>query len=260
MGIKFGFQQGSNAGLNGIKTDDYRKAFAYCEKNGYDSIFVWDHLNASPITAQVPSCNVLLTCASLETKKVEIGSCVSEPHRRHPAQIALDSLTLQHISNGRYILGIGAGESINLDDFGITWNKPATRLIEAVEVIKKLWSTATSSNKKVNYSGEFFNLINARLQYRIEKLPKLWIAANGPRLIEFTGNIADGWLPTTHNPKLYEKNLKILGKGGRLDQIEKACEVFVVINKDNPDVAKQIGHQVGLGLCINPFLLDDYNI
>ena len=260
MEIKFGFQQGSNTGFSGMKTDDYRKAFNYCEKEGYDSLFVWDHLNATPLTAPVPSCNVLLACAALETKKAKIGSCVSEPHRRHPAQIALDSLTLQTISNDRHILGMGAGESMNLDDFGITWNKPATRLIESVEVIKELWETATLHKKTVNYTGEFFNLKNARLQYQVEKLPKLWIAANGPRLIEFTGKAADGWLPTTHNPNLYKRNLEILGKGGRLDKIEKACEVFVIISKDKPDLAKKMGRQFGLVACVNPYLLDEYNV
>jgi alkanesulfonate monooxygenase SsuD/methylene tetrahydromethanopterin reductase-like flavin-dependent oxidoreductase (luciferase family) len=260
LDIKFGFQQGANAGLLGIKTDDYRKVFAYCEKEGYDSLFVWDHLNASPATAIVPSCSVMLACAALETKKVKIGSCVTEPHRRHPAQIALDSLTLQTISEGRHILGIGAGESMNLDNFGIKWDKPATRLIESVEIIKGLWGTATSDKESFNYSGQFFNLKNASLQYPVENLPKLWIAANGPRLIEFAGKDADGWLPLKHNPRLYERNLKILGKSRRLDEIEKACEVYVVISKDKPDIAKKIGHMMGLDFCVNPYILDEYNI
>ena len=260
MEIKFGFQQGANAGFSGVNTNDYRKVFAYCEKEGYDSLFVWDHLNASPATAIVPSCNVMLACAALETKSVKIGSCVSDPHRRHPAQIALDSLTLQTISEGRHILGIGAGESMNLDDFGIKWDKPASKFIESVEVIKELWDTATSDKEKMNYSGQFFNLKNASLQYPVENLPKLWIAANGPRLIEFAGKVADGWLPLKQNPRLYERNLNILGKGGRLDEIEKACEVYVIISKEKPDLARKIGHMIGLDLCVNPYILDEYNI
>ncbi|MFX1586863.1 MAG: LLM class flavin-dependent oxidoreductase, partial [Promethearchaeota archaeon] len=235
------------------------KSILYAERAGYESIFIWDHLNATE-TKEVPSCNVLLPIVALETKNVKIGSCVCDSHRRHPAQIALDSLTLQRLSYNRFILGLGAGEAMNLNDFGINWNKPASRLTESVEVIKELWRTAQSSNISANYSGKFFNLNNARLQYSIKQLPELWLAANGPRLIEFTGKYADGWIPSAHNAKLYEKNLKILGKAGRIDEIEKACEVFVVISKDNPELAREMAQMGGLSLSVNPYILEEYNI
>lgn len=259
MVIKFGIQHGANVGYLGLITKDYQKSILYCEKAGYDSLFIWDHLNA-PKTAEVPSCNVLLPIAALQTENVKIGSCVCDSHRRHPAQIALDSLTIQRLSGDRFILGIGAGEAMNLNDFRINWNKPASRLIEAVEVIEELWKTSQSEKLTVNYSGEFFNLKNARLQFPTKSLPKLWIAANRPRLIEFTGKIADGWIPTTHNAKLYKKNLKILGKSERLDEIEKACEVFVIISKDNPELAQEYGRMGGLSISLNPFILEEYNI
>lgn len=149
---------------------------------------------------------------------------------------------------------------MNLNDFGINWNKPATRLIGSVQVIKELWKTTQSKKLTVTYSGEFFNLKNARLQYHTKNLPKLWLAANGPRLIEFTGKIADGWIPTAHNAKLYKKNLKILEKAGRLDEIEKACEVFVVIRKENPELARQYSRVGGLSLSLNPYILKEYNM
>ena len=259
MVVKFGIQHGANVGHLGLKTNEYQKSILYCEKTGYDSVFIWDHLN-SPETAEVPSCNVLLPMAALQTENLKIGSCVCDSYRRHAAQIALDSLTIQRLSDDRFILGIGAGEAMNLNDFGINWNKPASRLIESVEVIKELWKTAQSRNITANYSGEFFNLDNARLQYSMKQLPELWLAANGPQLIEFTGKYADGWIPTAHNAKLFTKNLKILGKAGRLDEIEKACEVFVIISKDNPDFARQMAQMGGLSLSVNPYILEEYNI
>ena len=212
MDIKFGFQHGTNAAYLGLKTKDYLKSIQYCEKNSYDSIFMMDHLNSSPANSEVVSSNVILPIAALQTKNVKIGSCVTDPHRRHPAQIALDALTIQHLSDDRFILGIGAGEAMNLNDFGINWDKPASRLIEAIEIIKELWKTTQSRKGTVNYSGKFFNLKGARLQYPTKNLPKLWIAANGPRLIEFTGQVADGWIPVS-NAQSFKKRLKILGKG-----------------------------------------------
>lgn len=260
MTIKFGINYGSNMAVLGVKTEDYLKSIQYCDKTNYDSIFIFDHLNTSPIEAEVPSCPILLSGAALKTENVKIGSCVSEPHRRHPAQIALDSLTLQRLSKNRFILGLGAGEGMNLNDFGITWNKPATRLIEAVEVIKLLWKTAQKQELTVDYSGDFFKLRNAKLQYPTKTLPKLWIGANGPRTIDFTGKVADGWIPGACTPNLYKKHLKLLEKSGRIDEIEKALEVWVVISNEKPDVAKNDGRGLGNILCLNPAILDDYNI
>ena len=260
MVVKFGIQHGTNAAYLLLKTEDYLKSILYCEKVGYDSIFVMDHLNSAPPNSEIPSCNVLLPIAAMKTEKLKVGSCVTDPHRRHPSQIALDALTIQHLSKDRFILGIGAGEAMNTNEFGIIWDKPASRLIEAVEVIKELWKTTQSEKLTVNYSGEFYNLKNARLQFQTKNLPKLWIAANGPRLIEFTGKIADGWIPAAHNAKLYKKNLKVLGKAERLDEIEKACEVFVVISKDNPDLARKLGKGMGLLLSLNPYILEEYDV
>ena len=259
MDIKFGFQHGTNAAYLGLKTKEYLKSIKYCEKSGYDSIFMMDHLNSSPMNSEVVSSNVILPIAASQTEKVKIGSCVTDPHRRHPSQIALDALTIQRLSNDRFILGIGAGEAMNLNEFGITWDKPASRLIEAVEVIKELWKTTLSRKDRADYKGKFFNLKGARLQYPMKNMPKLWIAANGPRLIEFTGHVADGWLPVS-NAQSYKKRLKILGKAGRLDEIEKACEVYVVISKDKPDIAREMGRSLGLAMSVSSHILEDYNI
>ena len=260
MAIKFGIQHGTNAAFLRLTTEDYLKSIQYCEKTGYDSIFIMDHLNSSPVQAEIPSCPILLCGAALKTEKVKIGSCVSDPHRRHPAQIALDALTLQKLSKNRFILGLGAGEGMNLNDFGIPWNKPATRLIEAVEVIKLLWKSSQKKKLKVDYDGEFFKMNNATLQYPIKILPKLWIGANSPRTIDFTGKVADGWIPAGYNPNLYKKHLKLLEKSGRIDEIEKALEVYVVISNENPDAAKNIGRGLGYIFSVNPVILDDYNI
>lgn len=260
MVVKFGIQHGTNATYLGLKTEDYLKSILYCETVGYDSIFIMDHLNSSPSNSEVVSSNVLLPIAASKTEKLSIGSCVTDPHRRHPSQIALDALTIHRLSNNRFILGIGAGEAMNLNDFGIIWDKPTSRFIEAIELIKELWKTTQSQKMRVDYTGKFFKLKNARLQYPTKSFPKLWIAANGPRLIEFTGRIADGWIPVSHNVRLYKKHLKILGKAGRLDEIEKAIEVFVVISKDNPEFARQIGNGIGRLISLNKYLLEEYDI
>lgn len=260
LDIKFGIEHGTNSSMIMMKTETYMKSIKFVDNMGYDSFFIMDHLNHIPPRAEIPSCNVLLGWAAAETKNVDIGSSVTDPHRRHPAQIALDSLTIQKIIKNRFVLGIGAGEGMNLINFGIQWDKPAKRLKEAVEVIKLLWNTSQKRKLTVDYSGEFFNLENAKLQYPIKVLPKLWIAANSPRLIEFSGEHADGWIPINYSPKLYEKRLKLLEKAGRINEIEKACEIFVLISDEDPDQAHEVGRNIGASLCLKSELLEDYNI
>ncbi|MFX1575328.1 MAG: LLM class flavin-dependent oxidoreductase [Promethearchaeota archaeon] len=260
MDLKFGMELGTNSSMIMMKTETYMRTIKYIDKMGYDSLFLMDHLNHIPPRAEIPSCNVLLGWAAAETKNIDIGSSVTDPHRRHPAQIALDSLTIQKIIKNRFILGIGAGEGMNLINFGIQWDKPAKRLKEAVEVIKLLWNTSQKRNLTIDYSGEFFNLKNAKLQYPTKVLPKLWLGANSPRLIEFSGEQADGWVPINYNPKLYEKHLKLLKKAGRINEIEKACEIFVFISDEDPNKAHEVGRKVGASLCFIPELLEDYNI
>ena len=258
--IKFGIEHGTNSSFTLMNTETYLKSIKYIDNTGYDSIFIMDHLNHIPPRAEIPSCNILLGWAAAETKNVKIGTSVTDPHRKHPSQIALDSLTMQRITKNRFILGIGAGEGMNLTNFGVQWDRPAKRLKEAVEVIKLLWSTSQKRKITANYKGEFFNLENARLQYPTKILPKLWIAANGPKLIEFTGEHANGWIPINYSPKLYKKHLNHLKKAGRIDEIEKVCEIFVFISDDNPDQAHEVGRNVGASLCLVPELLEEYNI
>ena len=258
--MKFAIEHGTNSAFTLMKTEDYLKSIKLVDNLGYDSVFIMDHLNHIPPRTEIPSSNALLGWAAAETKNVNIGCCVTDPHRRHPAQIALDSLTMQRITNYRFILGLGVGEGMNLTNFGIDWNKPLKRMKEAVDVIKLLWKTSQSRKLTVDYAGEFYNLKNARLQYPTKVLPKLWIAANGPKSVEFVGKHADGWIPINLSPTLYKKYYNILKKAGRIDDVVRACEIFVVISDDNPDQARQTGRTVGSSLCLIPELLKDYNI
>jgi phthiodiolone/phenolphthiodiolone dimycocerosates ketoreductase len=64
------------------------------------------------------ACNVLSAMA-MKTKRLKLGSCVTDLQRKHPAVLAQTTMTLDHLSNGRAILGIGAGEAMNMDPYGI---------------------------------------------------------------------------------------------------------------------------------------------
>ncbi|MDY6964897.1 MAG: LLM class flavin-dependent oxidoreductase [Halobacteriota archaeon] len=187
---------------------DVQRSAILGEKLGFDSIWMGDHIMGMRSPHSLEAWSTLAAIAA-QTEKIKLGVGVTDPHRRHPAVTAQAAITLDIISKGRAILGMGAGEAMNLNSYGIDWSKPVSRMEEATEVIKKLWT-----EKTVNYSGEFYNLKDAILMPKpVQKPhPPLWIAGNSPRTIRMTGELGDGWFPTALSPDLYREDLSEVKK------------------------------------------------
>ena len=164
LDLEFSLQHGTNYTLNRLKIDDYFKSVKYADEAGYDAAFIMDHINHTPPKGEVPSSMAILGYAASLAKNIKLGSGVTDPLRRHPSQIALDSLTMQRLTNNKFILGIGAGEGMNYNDYGIKWDKIFGRFKEGIEVIKLLWKSAQSRKLTADYSGKYYNLEKAKLQ------------------------------------------------------------------------------------------------
>jgi phthiodiolone/phenolphthiodiolone dimycocerosates ketoreductase len=148
---------------------------------------------------------VVLGGLATKTKRIRLGTAVTDTVRLHPVSLARAALTLQHTSKGRFILGIGAGERENTEPYGIPLTKAVSRFAESLEVIRLLWG----SRGPVDFDGEFFHLKDAALSLRpyLKRPPPIWVAAMGPRMLEITGRFADGWLPHTMSVARYEQAL-----------------------------------------------------
>ncbi|MFX0134384.1 MAG: LLM class flavin-dependent oxidoreductase [Candidatus Hodarchaeota archaeon] len=256
--ISFGIQHGTNFSFLSYKVEDVLKSVELVDKLGYQSTFVMDHLNMFPRRAEVPGIFTLLGAIAAKVKNLRVGPLVTEPHRRHPAQIALEMATLHRLTKGKAICCIGAGEGMNIVNFNVPWDKPVTRLEEAIQVIKKLWSS--NPKNKVNFEGSYFNLSNAYLQFPLEHPPSLWIGANSPRTINLAAKFADGWIPTGCTPNLYKKRLEQIKKFGRIDQIEKAYEIFIAVDKKNPEWARNVIRPIGTIFTLKKEILKEFKI
>ncbi|HIH78629.1 MAG TPA: LLM class flavin-dependent oxidoreductase [Halobacteria archaeon] len=210
------------------------------EEAGFESVWVPDHLLFIPSGDFVPDAWTLLSAVAVKTDAALLGTCVSDPHRFHPAVLAQKVATVDQISNGRAILGLGAGESMNLDPFGIKWDKPVSRLIESVKIIRRLWSGET-----FDYDGQFWRLKDAFLQIRpVKDSIPIYFAANSPRMLKLTGEMADGWLPLPLSPKLYKNRLEVIkksamDKGRSVDDIEPNAYLYTAVS-DDPDEAYSV--------------------
>ena len=142
------------------------------------------HLDAMAVAA----------AAAVLTENVPLVTSVIDTVRRHPALLAQSALTIDHLAEGRFVLGLGSGETENTVPYGFDFTKPVSRFEEALHVIRLLWD----SDGPVDFDGQFYHLRHARLDTEPYQgaTPPIWIGASGPRTLEIVGRYADGWWPT----------------------------------------------------------------
>ena len=202
---KFGIQNGLNVARAGYTEDQILTACKLADTMGYDSVFYMDHTNVPQWKhATVLDPWIMLASIATVTNRVEIGTCVTDAIRRHPSNIALATVTLDRVSKGRAILGIGAGEAQNLKEFCIPFEKPVSKWEEQIQVVRKLYDS--SPDNTVDYDGKYYQLKGACLQARpIRKNnPPIYMASGGKRTLRLTGKYGNGWLPIGYTPELFE--------------------------------------------------------
>jgi len=144
-----------------------------------------DRLGISDVIFYPDTYEIQALCA-LVTKRLKIGSLVTNPYTRHPAVIAAAASTLHEISDGRAFVGIGAGAGIG--ELGVVRSPPAPTLREAVHIIKELLA-----GRVINYQGKIYRLSykNARLEFPPEHGVPILIGTRSPRIAKLAGEVAD---------------------------------------------------------------------
>lgn len=123
---KFGIDIGQFLKLKGSLSKIHKCAVTI-ERLGFDSTWLPDH-SIDPLTT--------LAYIAANTKRVKLGMCVLIPSHRNPVLLARRISTLDNLSGGRFILGLGAGEGI--EKWGTRVEKPVSRMLETIEIMKKL--------------------------------------------------------------------------------------------------------------------------
>jgi alkanesulfonate monooxygenase SsuD/methylene tetrahydromethanopterin reductase-like flavin-dependent oxidoreductase (luciferase family) len=166
----------------------------------------------------------------------------SDAHKLHPAVFAQRLTTLDHLTNGRFIMGLGIGEAMNLEPYGIKWNKPLSRMVELVSLIRRLWE----SQEPFDYEGEFFRFKKAILGAKPTKgrVP-IYIAAHRPKSLRVAAELGDGWITLPQPPFLFAKRQKQVEEwrknaGGDLGNFDKCQYLFISIAKDKDEAFKAL--------------------
>lgn len=155
---------------------------------------------------------LMMGAVGTHTERVKLGVVVTDLIRRNPAMAAQAALTLDHLTKGRSIIGLGSGEAMNITPYGLPFDKPVARLSEGIEVMRRLWD----ADGPIDFEGQFHVLKDAVLGLSPygDRPPPIWVAAHGPRMLDLTGRKADGWLPTKIAPDVYRRSLDTILRTG----------------------------------------------
>lgn len=164
------------------------------EELGFDSVWVVDHLivqSDTEPTAGVWECWSLLSALAAATSRVELGTLVLCNSFRNPALVAKMAETVDEISNGRLILGLGAGHhEPEFRAFGFPFDHRASRFEEAIQIIAPLLRDGA-----VDFQGRYYEAHNCELRPRGPRPngPPIVIGTSGKRMLDITARYADGW-------------------------------------------------------------------
>ncbi|WP_322860410.1 LLM class flavin-dependent oxidoreductase [Mycobacterium europaeum] len=206
-------------------------------QNVFPSV-IWDR-QLTWLAAQHPTPHeffdyqVLFGFLASRVGRMRLGVGVTESIRRHPVLIAQAIMTLSHLTKRAPILGIGAGERMNIDPYGLDPTGPVGRLEEALQIIR----LCLSQRGPITFSGRHFRLERAPMDLKPApgRAPEIWIAGHGSRMLALTGRYGDGWYPTAVvSPREYADKLATVraaaGEAGRDPaSITPALHRFAVI-------------------------------
>ncbi|MBF6203654.1 MULTISPECIES: LLM class flavin-dependent oxidoreductase [Nocardia] len=178
------------------EADDFRRLAelsAYADVAGLDLIGIQDH----PYQRRFLDTWTLITTLAARTERITFFPDVANLPLRQPALLAKAVASLDIISDGRIQLGLGAGAFwdavAGMGGPRRTGGEAVRALAEAIAVIRAMWSDARS----VRVPGASYSLAGAHPGPQPRHDPGIWLGAKGPRMLELTGRVADGWVPSS---------------------------------------------------------------
>ncbi|MCZ7526389.1 MAG: LLM class F420-dependent oxidoreductase [Acidimicrobiia bacterium] len=216
---------------------------AEAERLGFDSIWTAEAWGSDALTP--------LAWWGSATTRVKLGTAIVQMSARTPAATAMAAMTLDHLSGGRFVLGLGAsGPQVVEGWYGQPFAKPLARTREYVEIIRRI----LARDEPVVFEGEHHRMpypggtgLGKPLRSIVHPLRPdvpIYLGAEGPRNVALTAEIADGWLAIFYSPRndtFYRDALAegFARPGARrsLDDFEVLCTVPVIVHDDVEEAA-----------------------
>ncbi len=185
------------------------------EELGYDSVWTGEHLFFYGPTYDAL---IALSFFAQQVRRIDVGSAVVLVPLRHPVALAKAVATLDLLSGGRLILGVGVGGEYpkEFEAVGVPVGERGARTNESIRLMRQLWSA-----ENVTFRGRFFRVENVTLWPRPARPggPPIWVAGRSEAAIRRAARLGSGYLPYLFSPERYRTSLGLLGQ--ELDRLDR---------------------------------------
>ena len=183
---------------------------------------------------------VVLTYAAAVTTKIRVGASVVVLAVHHPAMVAHQWATLDYVSGGRAILGVGLGRAHHYRQFEVPTAGRVARFYEEMAIIRSLWN-----DERTTFHGRFYNLDNEKMWPKpVQRPMPIWMGVGHPDAIRRTARLADGWMGSGGSSIAeFERSVPLLkealaAQGRDPENFPISKRIFMAVD-DNPEVARR---------------------
>lgn len=237
--MKFGLQLGY---WGAQPPTNHAELVAAAERNGFDAIFTAEAWGSDAYTP--------LAWWGSSTERVRLGTSVLQLSARTPTACAMAALTLDHLSGGRHIVGLGvSGPQVVEGWYGQKFPKPLARTREYIDIMRQVWAreapvTSAGPHYPLPLTGDDATVLGKPLKAIVHPLRAdipVFLGAEGPKNVALTAEIADGWLPLFYTPRMAETYNSWLDEGFARPGARRSRKDFeicataqIVITDDRP--------------------------
>jgi len=230
---------GLNAGYSGAHMSLNMELIQEADRLGFHSVWTAEAYGSDAVTP--------LTWIAAQTKQIKVGTAIMQMPARTPAMTAMTATTLDQLSGGRFLLGLGvSGPQVVEGWHGVPYGKPLKRTREYIEILRAIWAR----EKRLEHQGEHYHIpfrgpgstglgkpLKSILHGR--QIP-IYVAATGLKSVEQAAEIADGWLPIFYSPyrapQVYQAALdagfRKAGNGKGIKDFDIATGPTVILGDD----------------------------
>ena len=216
------------------------EAVKEADRLGFDSIWTAEAYGSDALTP--------LAWWGANTSNVRLGTAIMQMSARTPTAAAMAAITLDHLSNGRFILGLGAsGPQVVEGWYGQAYPKPLARTREYIDIVRQV----LAREKPVESHGNFYDLpytgtdgagLGKPLKSTVHPLRRdipIFLGAEGPKNVALSAEICDGWLPLFFSPKedahyrqCLNEGFAKSGEANKANRFEIAATVSIIVGDD----------------------------
>ena len=191
---------------------DMQHIVGLIDSGGYDSLWCGDHIS---FPASILDPFLQLAQAAVISRRLLLGTAVYLLPLRHPVPVAKQVASLDHLSEGRFIFGVGVGGEFpkEYESCGVPINERGPRLTEAIDVLRKLWTGAPVSHEGRYYAP--FRDVPMQPPPRQAGGPPIWCGGRSDGALARAGRLADGWIAYVVTPEMYRASLDKIAVAAR---------------------------------------------